>query len=685
MRLCRARGGHFTLFNSQGGMAAFILLMSCAILCRSVLGDEVATLDDDSGRERAFAETYRAAATSRNDAPHPLLRGHARDHVSVNLNGPDNVKKTAKMSVPGPERRELQQQAVELEPVRFGDLEVAAISKVRAAWLDYRTGAKLYLVIYEANLTPAEYSQGWRVLGQFSRPSYNDIRDVAVTIVARNVNSSNPVLAPPVDYEWIWNESGSGTMSQPALMLGSVWRPLPAQGFVCLGDVFVASRSKPMPGQGAMAAHVCVRADYAKEAAIGDFVWDDRGSHATFDCSIWRSTKDVAFFSPAIGHGDFEQGWRVLSQVAVPHYQPIGGLVATIVARNVDASVPVLKSPVGFAQMWTDQGSGAHLHGSVWRPIPPTGYVCLSDIVVDSWAPPAPGVGPFVCVALNPAIANHSYAREAKFAGLIWDDRGSGAACDVTIHGIEMAQYPPDEKERLSLLVNGFLAGTIYDNNPSATPYLLELPPIVYRPPVADPRPNVTSHDMPFPPDTPKVVDNIVVVPCTIVSDNNHTAAWQVLNSPFYKMERGIYYHLEVHSGGANISAALTVSQQVTFGIITKVTEEFTVRTHIEASVAAGIGMRAKLGPLKLSVGPYVETQTSITKEIGYSKRYEVTEFSETTLDWTVETKPFHSVSLWSHCHEIVLLRHNGDPVADNAGMLININNHRLVVEYPSS
>ncbi|GBG91752.1 hypothetical protein CBR_g53604 [Chara braunii] len=741
-------------------MSCFSVLLSCVALWRTVLGDDVALLDDGNyGGERAFEEfqTYGAAATSPSDGSRALLRGDSPDlpnHVDFNSRL-GNPKKTGKTSVSGPERRALRQQVAELQAVRFGDLEVAAISKFRRVWRDKYSGAKLYVSIYEAQLTATEKSQGWRVLGQFSRTSYKDISGVAVTIVARNVNASNPVLAPPVEYERIWYDKGSGSSRRPWYRAfqhpadGSVWRPVPAQGYVCLGDMFVRSWKKPTPEQDTMAAHVCVRAEYAKEAAIGDFVWDDRGSGARFNCSLWRidtagyigsveslvqgyigcdvydakpvrtvhvlhlpasiqsmrygdleigvttlyapswndqgsrSAKDVAFFSPAIGQGDFDQGWRVLSHVAVPHYQPIGGLVATIVARNVDASVPVLKSPVDFTQMWTDKGSGAHLYGSVWRPIPPTGYVCLSDFVVDSWAEPAPGVGPFVCVAQS--IANQSYAREATLEGLIWDDHGSGADADVTVHGIQIAPYPADGKERLSLLVNGFITGTIYETTPSGTSYLLDLPPIVYRPAVADPRPNVTSHDRPSPPDTPKVVDHTVVVPCTIVNDNNHTAAWQALNSPFYKMERGIYYHLEVHGGGPNNSARLTVGQQVTYGIITNITEEFTVKTHIEASVASGIVLRAKLGPLKIRADPYVEAKTSLTREIGYSRRYQVTEFSVATHDFRVETNPFHSVSLWSQHHEIVLLRHNGDHVAGNSGLLVNINDHRLVVEYPPS
>ncbi|GBG86920.1 hypothetical protein CBR_g44375 [Chara braunii] len=661
-------------------MSAFIVLLSCAMLCRSVIGDDLASANDKNARERAFAEVYRAAATSLHDGQHALLRGHARD---VDLNGLGSLKKTPKTSVPYLERRDLQEQVAELQPVRFGDIEVAAISKFRRVWVDEFSGAKLYVSIYEADLTAVELGQGWRVLGQLIRPNYKDISGVGVTIVARNVNSSNPVLLPPVDYERIWIDSGSGASRRPVNrafehpMDGSVWRPLPAQGYVCLGDMFVGSHTKPAPGLDPMAAHVCVRADYAREAAIGEFVWDDRGSGATYDCALWRidnagymwsveslvqgyiacniydekpvrtvhvlrlpasiqsmrygdlmigattlyvptwndrgsrSIRDVAFFSPAISHGDFDQGWRVLSHLAVPHYQAISGLVGTIVGRNVDGSIPIIKAPVSFTAVWTDKGSGADLYGSVWHPIPPTGYACLSDVVVDSWAAPSPGVGPFVCVALDPSIANQSYAREASFADVIWDDIGSGAEANVAVHAVQVGVYPPDEKERLSLLVNGFVAGTLYAGLPSATPYLLDLPPIVYRQAVTAVAPNVTSYERPDPPDTAKVVDNAVVVPCVIVNDNNHTAAWQVATSPFYKIERRIYYHLEMHANGMNCSSAGEITQQITTGVITNTTEEVTSKTNIRASSETGISLEVGWGPWRFGLGRQLSTQVN--------------------------------------------------------------------------
>jgi hypothetical protein len=82
-------------------------------------------------------------------------------------------------------------------------------------------------------------------------------------------------LAFPVDFAFIWNDSGSG-----ADMDGAFWTPIPPLGYVTLGTV-VTSGAKP-----ALSSVVCVRSDLAVQASVLP-TWDDSGSGADHDFSAW--------------------------------------------------------------------------------------------------------------------------------------------------------------------------------------------------------------------------------------------------------------------------------------------------------------------------------------------------------------------------------------------------------------
>ena len=92
--------------------------------------------------------------------------------------------------------------------------------------------------------------------------------------------SDPTALAPPSGYAYIWDDSGSG-----AAMDGSCWRPQPPDGYVALGDVFVEDHREPFPGSLPV---MCVRRDLAALGMVGDWIYDDRGSGADRDISVWQ-------------------------------------------------------------------------------------------------------------------------------------------------------------------------------------------------------------------------------------------------------------------------------------------------------------------------------------------------------------------------------------------------------------
>ena len=125
---------------------------------------------------------------------------------------------------------------------------------------------------------PLTGGDGWFALGSHARPDYADINAELDTpmIVVKDVGSSN-ALAAPTDYAFVWNDAGSGADNDAA-----VWNPICPAGYVALGSV-MTNGSRP----GADAVR-CVSDRYTAPGRVGDFVYNDAGTGADRDLSIYR-------------------------------------------------------------------------------------------------------------------------------------------------------------------------------------------------------------------------------------------------------------------------------------------------------------------------------------------------------------------------------------------------------------
>src|SRR5262245_15647672 len=111
------------------------------------------------------------------------------------------------------------------------------------------------------------------------------------------------------------------------------------------------------------ALEVCVVSQYSP-------TWDDRGSGAAMH---------GAYFSPNAPSGT---GWRRLSHLGRNGSdQNISGQRRTVMVRQADGGTDMFAHPTDYQLLWKDQGSGADRNGSLWRPIPPAGFVALGDVV----------------------------------------------------------------------------------------------------------------------------------------------------------------------------------------------------------------------------------------------------------------------------------------------------------------
>ena len=84
-----------------------------------------------------------------------------------------------------------------------------------------------------------------------------------------------------------------------------------------------------------------------------------------------------------------------------------------------------LRAPLYFRQRWNDRGSGANKDVAFYEPICPLGYCALGHISIDSYRT-QPQTNEFRCV-------KSEYAVIGKWQ-FIWNDKGSGADRDVSVY-----------------------------------------------------------------------------------------------------------------------------------------------------------------------------------------------------------------------------------------------------------
>ncbi|MDJ1134230.1 Vps62-related protein [Streptomyces iconiensis] len=170
--------------------------------------------------------------------------------------------------------------------VVLGDLEVAFTTGFTARWNDRNSGGRLNTGFWQP-VPPA----GFRALGTLGRPDYGDPNGVGVAVCVRQAEGRPQALADPVDYEWRYDDKGSG-----ARLNGSTWRPVPPSGYVALGDVCADSHYKP-----ALTDAVCVREDLTAPGPAGGLIWNVADTGGRHRASMWRITAPPSYVDATEG------------------------------------------------------------------------------------------------------------------------------------------------------------------------------------------------------------------------------------------------------------------------------------------------------------------------------------------------------------------------------------------------
>lgn len=357
--------------------------------------------------------------------------------------------------------------------------------------------------------------------------------------------------------------------------------------------------------------------------------WSDRGSGADKDAAFYHPIPPTGFFAlGSIGRND--------------HSTPDGNVAALCVKEATPGS-GALKPPVDWQFIWNDVGSGADQDGACWRPIPPKGYVALGDVFIRGYERPTGQQ--VMCVR-----------EDLVFAGTvstysIWTDAGSGADRDFGAWEIGVSAAFRDTPDIL-IAANTFV-GHAHHEKPSAAAvvYTLRLPiPTIES---GEPgKPTLTSKTKPAEHTNP-VVDRIVTVPFTAVTDGGKSLAWKVANSPFYTLERSVQYDLLIFDDN-NTSVPQTKSHNVTTGISKESSETFSINTGISVTVEEGV-----------DVGGFSsKVSATVSVELGYAQTTSVTKFESTEIDAELTTPPERAAALWTEAHSIRVARADGSSVS---------------------
>jgi hypothetical protein len=155
------------------------------------------------------------------------------------------------------------------EPVKNGPLEMMFTSSFKRIYTDAGTGGDMDLSIWTPNVP-----SGYFAIGHVATEGYESPQSTIVLVKALEANA----LAYPVDYRLVWDDRGSGGNQNLSL-----WEPIPPAGYKAMGTVATTSYNKP-----SLEAVVCIRADRVETGKAGDFIYNDRGTGADRDLSLYK-------------------------------------------------------------------------------------------------------------------------------------------------------------------------------------------------------------------------------------------------------------------------------------------------------------------------------------------------------------------------------------------------------------
>jgi hypothetical protein len=343
------------------------------------------------------------------------------------------------------------------------------------------------------------------------------------------------------------------------------------------------------------------------------------------------------------------EGFYALGTYAWPGSENPNGTKAVMVVKEKPGS-----NAIAFTSSFENLGTMLH------NPIAPSGYKAMGQVVTAQYQTPDPAA----CIREDLTTTGQCY--------LFWSHENN-------YHQVESAWgiYQPsaDLHENAYLAPGMFIYESGIDD-PSSSPLVNVLSvtlPMLAEAPSQDYVPSLTSYDVPSDGIAPRM-EKSMMVPCTIVKDGQYSSnmPWRIANSPFYRLERQVFYKYINHYDNSQGSMAQSFHWAITVGM--SATESQTVwgETGVELSVEAGVSIYAYSGSITATV----------SRSFGYETMNSITELQSNTLTIDVNIPPHKAGALWQRYNRYVLYRHNGTELEPVTSWECGINSY-VVDEYP--
>lgn len=280
-------------------------------------------------------------------------------------------------------------------------------------WNDGGSGAKMDGALWRVKNYQSSYcSLGDVATGNHYHPTGKSV------LVSQNKPGA---LINPISFSLVWKDSGSGARNDVA-----IYQMHAPSMYTCLGGVAVGSYST----QPDVSKYCCVKNEYIVQADT-EHTWDDRGSGAHSDVSLWTVIRtggdaDGIFAGNFIGVSGYTKPDSSIAYLLKHDSNKVRDIWS--LSGTQDIKPLSLFETNNLKLIWNDKGSGARRDCSIWRSESKEGYFPVGDIVVATWSKPKIGflIKPTSSQYYSAVSAPVSYSR-------IWNDKGSGADRDVQL------------------------------------------------------------------------------------------------------------------------------------------------------------------------------------------------------------------------------------------------------------
>jgi len=172
------------------------------------------------------------------------------------------------------------------------ELEGKYIGDMKSVVTDKGSGADRNLEFFAPDLSKlsdfkslGHYAQGGRHYIYGSQPFGN-----VLVVKETEVGRERKALKEPLAFALVWDDRGSGADDDI-----NIWRPIPPDNYVALGFVVTRGDRKKQPPKSS--AH-CVRKDLVSQAGFGNLIWNDKGSGANRDLSLYAVVPNDVYGKP---------------------------------------------------------------------------------------------------------------------------------------------------------------------------------------------------------------------------------------------------------------------------------------------------------------------------------------------------------------------------------------------------